>query len=47
MLSFIKCKRNTETIKTNPKVSKTRNERTTLLSKYAVSYSKESKFMKK
>ena len=42
---FIKCIRITERI--NPNVSKTTNERTTFLSKYAACNSKKSWFIKK
>ena len=40
----LKCKKNTESI--NPKVSKTANGKTMLLSKYAICGSKKSKFIK-
>ena len=45
MLSyFLKCKKNTESI--NPKVSKTTNGKTMILSKCAICGSKKSKFIK-
>ena len=45
MLSYcLKCKKNTESI--NPKVSKTRNGKTMILSKCAICGSKKSKFIK-
>ena len=45
MLSYcLKCKRNTESI--NPKVSKTTNGRTMILSTCAICGSKKSKFIK-
>ena len=45
MLSYcLKCKRNTENI--NPRVSKTINGKTTVLSKCAICGSKKSKFIK-
>ena len=45
MLSYyLKCKRNTESI--NPKVSKTTNGKTMILSKCAMCGSKKSKFIK-
>ena len=45
MLSFcLKCKKNTESI--NPKVSKTTNGKTMILSKCAIYGSKKSKFIK-
>ena len=45
MLSYcLKCKRNTESI--NPKVSKTPNGKTIILSKCAICGSKRSKFIK-
>ena len=45
MLSYcLKCKKNTESI--NPKVSKTTNGKTMLLSKCAIYSSKKSKFIK-
>ena len=45
MLSYyLKCKKNTES--TNPKVSKTSNGKTMVLSKYAIRGSKKSKFIK-
>ena len=45
MLSYCsKCKKNTESI--NPKVSKTTNGKTMILSTYAICNSKKSKFMK-
>ena len=45
MLSFcLKCKKNTESI--NPKVSKTINGKTMILSKCAICGSKKSKFIK-
>ena len=45
MLSYcLKCKKNTESI--NPKVSKTTNGKTMLLSKCAIYGSKKSKFIK-
>ena len=45
MLSYcLKCKKNTESI--NPRVSKTTNGKTTMLSKCAVCGSKKSKFIK-
>ena len=45
MLTYcLKCKKNTESI--NPKVSKTRNGKTIILSKCAVCNSKKSKFIK-
>ena len=40
----LKCKKHTETI--NPKVSKTSNGRTKVLSKYAICDSKKSRFIK-
>ena len=44
MLSYsLKCKKNTESI--NPKVSKTRNGKTIILSRCAVCNSKKSKFI--
>ena len=43
-LYCLKCKKNTESI--NPKVSKTSNGKTIILSKCAVSDSKKSKFIK-
>ena len=46
MLSYcLKCKKNTESI--NPKVSKTSNGKTMVLSKYAICGRKKSKFTKK
>ena len=46
MLSYcLKCKKNTESI--NPKVSKTTNGKTMILSKCAIYGSKKSKFIKK
>ena len=46
MLSYcLKCKKNTESI--NPKVSKTTNGKTIILSKCAICGSKKSKFIKK
>ena len=46
MLSYCsKCKRNTENI--NPKVSKTNNGKTMMLSKCAICGNKKSKFIKK
>ena len=46
MLSYcLKCKKNTENI--NPKVSKTNNGKTMMLSKCAIRGSKKSKFIKK
>ena len=46
MLSYcLKCKRHTADV--DPKVSKTKNGRTKLLSKYTVCSSKKSRFMKK
>ena len=45
MLTYcLKCKKNTESI--NPKVSKTKNGKTIILSKCAVCNSKKSKFIK-
>ena len=45
MLSYcLKCKKNTESI--NPKVSKTKNGKTIILSKCAVCDNKKSKFIK-
>ena len=45
MLSYcLKCKKNTESI--NPKVSKTINSKTIILSKCAICGSKKSKFVK-
>ena len=45
MLSYcLKCKKNTESI--NPKISKTTNGKTIILSKCAVCGSKKSKFIK-
>ena len=45
MLSYcLKCKRNTESI--NPKVSKTTNGKTIILSKCVICNSKKSKFIK-
>ena len=45
MLSYcLKCKKNIESI--NPKVSKTRNGKTMILSKCAICGSKKSKFIK-
>ena len=45
MLSFcLKCKKNTASI--NPKVLKTANGKTMILSKYAICSSKKSKFIK-
>ena len=45
MLSYcLKCKKNTESI--NPRVSKTTNGKTTMLSKCAVCGSKKSKYIK-
>ena len=45
MLSYcLKCKKNTESI--NPKVSKTANGKTMMLSKCAICRSKKSKFIK-
>ena len=45
MLSYcLKCKKNTESI--NPKVSKTTNGKTVILSKCAICGSKKSKFIK-
>ena len=45
MLSYcLKCKKNTENI--NPKVSKTTNGKTMILSKCAICSSKKSKFIK-
>ena len=45
MLSYcLKCKENTESI--NPKVLKTTNGKTTILSKCAICSSKKSKFIK-
>ena len=45
MLSYcLKCKKNTESI--NPKVSKTTNGKTVILSKCAICSSKKSKFIK-
>ena len=45
MLSYcLKCRKNTESI--NPKVSKTTNGKTMILSKYAICGSKKSKFIK-
>ena len=45
MLSYcLKCRKNTESI--NPKVSKTKNGKTIILSKCAVCDSKKSKFIK-
>ena len=45
MLSYcLKCRENTESI--NPKVSKTKNGKTIILSKYVVRESKKSKFIK-
>ena len=45
MLSYcLKCKKNTESL--NPKVLKTTNGKTTILSKYAICGSKKSKFIK-
>ena len=45
MLSYcLKCKKNTESI--NPKVSKTNNDKTMILSKCAICRSKKSKFIK-
>ena len=41
----LKCKKNTENI--NPKVSKTSNGKTMMLSKCAICGSKKSKFIKK
>ena len=41
---FLKCKKNTENI--NPKVSKTSNGRTMVLSKCAICNSKKSRFIK-
>ena len=46
MLSyFLKCKRNTESI--NPRVLKTSNGKTMILSKFAICNRKKSKFIKK
>ena len=46
MLSYcLKCKKNTENI--NPKVSKTNNGKTMMLSKFAICGSKKSTFIKK
>ena len=46
MLSYcLKCKKNTESI--NPKVSKTSNDKTMVLSQCAICASKKSKFIKK
>ena len=46
MLSYcLKCKRNTENI--NPRVLKTNNDKTMLLSKCAISGRKKSRFIKK
>ena len=46
MLSyFLKCKKNTESI--NPRVSKTSNCKTMILSKCAICSNKKSKFIKK
>ena len=45
MLSYcLKCKKNTESI--NPKVSKTNNDKTMILSKCAICRCKKSKFIK-
>ena len=45
MLSYcLKCRKNTESI--NPKVSKTKNDKTMILSKCAICGSKKSKFIK-
>ena len=45
MLSYcLKCKKNTESV--NPKVSKTTNGKTMILSTYAICNSKKSKFIK-
>ena len=45
MLSYcLKCKKNTESI--NPKVSKTTNSKTIILSKCVICCSKKSKFIK-
>ena len=45
MLSYcLKCKRNTDSV--NPKVSKTTNDKTMILSKCAICGSKKSKFIK-
>ena len=45
MLSYcLKCKKNTESI--NPRVSKTTNGKTMMLSKWAICGSKKSKFIK-
>ena len=45
MLSYcLKCRKNTESI--NPKVSKTKNGKTVILSKCAICDSKKSKFIK-
>ena len=45
MLSYcLKCKKNTESI--NPKVSKTTNGKTMILSTYPICNSKKSKFIK-
>ena len=44
MLSYcLKCKKNTESI--NPKVSKTTNDKTVILTTYAICGSKKSKFI--
>ena len=46
MLSYcLKCKRNTESI--NPRVLKTSNGKTMILSKFAICNRKKSKFIKK
>ena len=45
MLSYcLKCKKNTESI--NPKVSKTKNRKSMILSECAICSSKKSKFIK-
>ena len=45
MLFCLKCRKNTESI--NPRVSKTNNGKTMILSKCAICSSKKSKFIKK
>ena len=46
MLSYcLKCKKNTES--TNPRISKTKNGKTMILSKCAICPTKKSKFIKK
>ena len=46
MLSYcLKCEQNTENI--SPRISKTNNDKTMLLSKCAISGTKKSKFIKK